>query len=175
MDWRQGKKGQMFSTELVLASAIFIAAIVIFVSIWNSMLISYLEEQKSREMQVSLIGISDMLVLTPGYPTNWEADVLGNASAFGLAGSPNVISPGKALALQNLNGSYLSVKEKMGAGRFDIFLSLNNSSSTFYTFGRRGDANDSTVQILRTSRLALLNGSAVTVNMQVWREKGRVA
>ena len=168
-------KGQMFTTELVLASAIFIAAIVIFVSIWNSMLTSYFEEQRDREMQVALNGISNMLVLSPGSPTNWEAGVLGNANAFGLASSPNVISHAKFAALQNLNSSYLSMKEKLGAGRFDLFMSLNNSTNTLYRFGLMGDSNDSSVKILRGSRLALLNDSVVTLNVQVWRTKGREA
>ncbi|MCX6772554.1 MAG: hypothetical protein NTV88_02170 [Candidatus Micrarchaeota archaeon] len=168
------KKGQMFSTELVLASAIFIAGIVIFVSIWNSMLTSYLEEQQSREMQVSLIGISDMLVLSPGTPANWEVGTLSDASAFGLASSPNIISTAKAQALQDLQGDYQKVKENMGAGRFDVFMSINSSTNTLYTFGLMGDANESTVEILHSSRLALLDGEAVTINVQTWRTKGRI-
>ena len=165
----------MFSTELVLASAVFIAAIVIFVSIWNSMLASYLEEQHSREMQATLMGVSDMLVLSPGTPADWEEGALSDASAFGLASSPNVISAAKANALQGLKGDYQKVKENMGAGRFDVFMSINDSASTLYSFGMMGDSNDSTVEILRTSRLALMNGEVVSVNVQAWRAKGKVA
>jgi len=169
------KKGQMFSTELVLASAIFITGLIVFVSVWNSMLQTYFDEEADRELQTALLGISDMAVLSSGQPSSWEASALENASAFGLASSPNVISPSKASALQSLNAShYNTVKERMGAGRFGVFMSVNNSSSTFYRFGTIGDSNDSTVKILRASRLALLNNSVVTVNVQVWRTRGKV-
>jgi len=179
MDGRLGvhgvKKGQMFSTELVLASAIFITGLIVFVSVWNSMLQTYFDEQDERELQTALLGISDMAVLSSGQPSSWEAGALENASAFGLASSANVISPSKASALQSLNAShYNTVRERMGAGRFGVFISVNNSSSTLYRFGTLGDSNDSTVKILRASRLALLNNSVVTVNVQVWRTRGKV-
>ncbi len=167
-------KGQLFSVELVLASAVFMGALVAFVLVWNSMSAAYNEEQADLQMQTSLLGISDMAVLSPGYPANWETGVLGNASSFGLATSPNVLSGAKAGALQSLNSSYLDMKERMGAGRFDVFLSIGNSTGTFYTFGYAPDLNDTTVKAISSQRVALLNGSAVSVKVQLWRIKGKV-
>ena len=174
-------KGQIFSTELVLASGVFIAALVAFVFVWNSMSDNYQEGQQDMEMQTVLQGISDSLVLSPGYPTNWEAAATGGASSivlatssFGLADSPNGISGAKAAELQALNSSYLDVKERMGAGRFDVFVSIGDTNRTFYTFGYAPDLNDTTVRAISEQRPALLNGSAVTLKVQVWRIRGKV-
>ena len=168
------KKGQIFTTELVLSASIFMAALVAFVLVWNSMASTYYEEQRELEMQTSLIGISDMIALTPGYPSNWEVRAMENASSFGLATSPNVISGAKAGALQSLEYAYPTVKEHMGAGRFDVFLNISNSSNTLYTFGNPPDLNDSTVKVISSRRIALLNGSEVSVMVQAWRVKGKV-
>ena len=170
------KKGQIFSTELVLASAVFITALVVFVSSWNSMLQSYFDEEADLELQTSVLGISDMMALSPGEPSNWEAGVLDNASAFGLASEPNVISGAKFAALQSLNRTdYDAIKERMGAGRFGVYMELNNSSTRVYSFGVLANSNDSTVKSFTANRLVLLNDSVFTLRVQAWRTRSRVA
>lgn len=167
------KKGQMFSTELVIASAIFIAGIVLLVSFWNSLIAVYAEGQADVDMQTAALGISDMFALSAGVPSNWEAAVVDNASAFGLASSPNVISGAKFGALQALNAtSYLSLKEKMGAGKFDVYAELNNSTVRVYRFGIPGNLSDGLVKGYNVNRLVLLNDSIYTLRVQVWRNRG---
>lgn len=167
--------GQLFSSELVVASCFFIMALVIFTMTWYSMVNSYNEEQQDQQMQSVLLGVSDSLVLSPGDPSNWESSALENANSFGLASAPNRISDNKAAALQSLNATrYHRVKENMGAGQYDVYVSISNSTATLYQFGRRANSSNSLVQPFSNERLALLNDSVVQVYVQVWRAKGRL-
>lgn len=170
------KKGQLFSTELVLASAIFITAIIVFVAVWNAMLSSYYEEQADREMQAAVLGVSDMMALSPGEPSNWEAALMENASAFGLASSPNAVSTHKMQAMESMNATrYSTLKERMGAGRFDIFMAVNNSTATVFTFGQIGNTSDPALRSFTVQRLVTANGSVFTLRVQAWRYRGNAA
>ncbi len=166
-------RGQAFSAELVLSSAFFIMALVIFVGVWMNLRSSYFEEEKDREMQTSLGGISDMLALSPGEPSGWEGSTLENSSAIGLAYSPNRISERKASALQSLNSSYATVKERMGAGRSDVYLMIYNGSGAapLYQFGVAPDFDDSRVVTVSAERLVLLNSTPMLLRVQVWRTR----
>jgi hypothetical protein len=175
MEMRKHTRAQLFSSELVLASCFFIMALVIFTMTWYSMVNSYGEEQADQQMQSVLLGVSDSLVLSPGDPSNWESSVLEDASSFGLAAAPNRISGNKAATLQSLNATqYHRVKENMGVGQYDIYISISNFTSAIYQFGRRANSSNSLVQSFSNERLALLNDSIVRVYVQVWRQKGRL-
>ncbi len=166
-------KGQMVSTELVICSSIFMAALVVFLFAWNTISTAYYEEQASRDMETALAGISDMAVLSPGSPSNWEFSVLSNANSFGFATSPNVLSQGKLAALTELNGSYSSVKEKLGAGRFDISISVLDADGNAlpYGFGQGASTQNYSVVSASVERLALLGGQPARLQVQLWRLK----
>ncbi len=169
------KKAQIFSAELVIASALFIGALMLFVAIWAAMHSAYSEEKMEREMQTVLFGISDMLVLSPGEPSGWEQSEMENASAIGLATRSNRLSPTKFSKLESLNATnYQDIKESMGAGRFDIYIALNNSTALLYSFGISADLNNSTTLAISTERLVLMNDSIATLKVQVWGKKGRI-
>ncbi|MEM4348091.1 MAG: hypothetical protein QXN37_00795 [Candidatus Anstonellaceae archaeon] len=163
--------GQMLSTELVISSAIFVAALAIFLFSWNLVSNSYYEEQSMHDMQTILVGISDMFVLSSGVPSDWENDDFLKANAFGFASSRNVLSPSKLSALSPMNGYYDLVKEKMGAGPFDIYLSVidADSGSLLYSFGLEPDYTNS--KISSAERLAILDDKIVRVRVQIWKKK----
>jgi hypothetical protein len=170
----RAQKAQVFSAELVLASGFFIAAFVALYMAWYSMYWSYVEEQSDNDMKTVLFSIADMAVLSPGSPSNWEATAKENASSFGFATAPNRLSDSKLSVLQSLNSTqYYSVKEGMGAGRFDVYINVGNSTGTFYAFGIPASQNASMASAFSVQRMALLNDSIATVYVQVWRTKVR--
>jgi hypothetical protein len=170
----QPKKGQLVSTELVICISIFMAALVIFLLSWTSISASYYEEQADRDMEVALIGISDMAVLSPGSPPDWESTTVTESNAFGFARSRNVLSPNKLAALAVLDGYYETVKERMGAGKFGLSITVVSpaSGSTLYSFGKAVSSLNTTVSSISAERLALLDDEPVRVKVQVWRQKG---
>lgn len=174
----QGKKGQLISTEAILSFAIFLTGLMVFAFAWNFVSQAYYTDQAERQMQFALIAVSDAAVLSPGDPSGWEVSAAPqNASSFGFAQSRNVLSPTKLAALQSLNASnYDTVRERMGAGRFELYISVESQDGTVqYAFGNPAAAGSATVSAVSAERLALLNNQAVTLKVQVWRTKGRLA
>ena len=173
MATEKSSKGQMISTELVISASLFMAALVVFLYAWNTISAAYYEEQASRDMETALAGISDMAVLSPGSPPDWEYSALSNASSFGFSTSPGVLSRSKLAALPSLNQSYSSVKEKLGAGRFDISISVLDADGNAlpYAFGQEGSALNDSVVSSSTERLALLDGQPARRRVQLWRLK----
>ena len=169
----RSSRGQVLSTEVVVCMGLFTAALIALLAAWNSMHQSYLDEAGQAEMATALAGISDMAVLSPGEPAGWEAGEIGDASAIGLASSPNVLSERKLSALQSLDETqYSEAKERMGAGRFGLYLSVSDAGGVIHSFGRQADYSDSSVQALDSGRLALLDGKVVRVRVQLWRKRG---
>lgn len=155
-----------------MAFSFFLAAMLIFLASWNSMFATYYREATMRQMQTSLIGISDMLVMSQGEPADWEFGALENASSFGLAVSRNSLSTQKLSAMQSLNSSYDKVRENMGAGASQLYVAVKDTGgSALYAFGNPFDPADPTVLSASADRLALLDGALVKVTVQVWRSK----
>ncbi len=167
------RKGQILSTEIILALSLFMGSIVVFILAWGYISSSYFSEQADRQMQVALIGISDAAVLTPGDPADWETNARENASSFGFASSRNIISAQKLSALQSLNTSYYDrVRERMGAGRFELYLEVRDTAgNSLYRFGKQAGISTNSTAALSIDRLALLNDSLATLRIQLWRNK----
>lgn len=175
MDIFKHSRGQLFSTEIIISFSLFLAAILVFIFVWNSIFSSYAEEQSDRRMEVSLLGISDMAMLSPGDPQDWEGTAMENASAFGLATSRNVLSEKKLYAMQSLFASnYTMMRERMGAGGYGLYIEVDGSGGTvLYDFGQAADPANGSISQATSDRLAILNGNVVNVKVQVWRVKGQ--
>jgi len=172
----QSKKGQIFSTELILSVSIFLAALLIFLFVWNSIFTYYTEEQSERKMQVALIGISDMAVFSPGDPQDWEETSGIDANSFGFVSSRNVLSEKKLFAAQRIFASnYSEIKARMGAGGYGLYFEVRDAQNglTYYNFGNDADAANSSVSQSTSERLALLGDKLVVMKIQLWRVKGR--
>ena len=169
----RSSRGQLVSTELVICSSIFLAALVIFLLVWSAISSAYRDEQANRDMQIELIGISDMAVLSPGDPPDWEMTAPTNASAFGFAQSPNVLSPAKLSALALLNQTYAISKERMGAGKYGLYIAVLgwDGSQLPYSFGEQVTASNGSIVSFSAERLALLGGTPVRLVVQIWRNK----
>lgn len=167
---KKSRRGQIFSLEVMVTFSFFLAALLIFMASWNAISASYAREAALRGMQVSLLGISDMFVMSQGDPQNWEIGALENASAFGFASYRGVLSSQKLSKLQALNASYAKVKESMGAGQADIYIEVDSTGGgMLYNFGVPHGALGAGAITTSAQRLAMLDGSLVKVNVQLWR------
>jgi len=165
------QKGQMLSTEIVLAMVLFMASLTAFLFTWNSISSTYSQELQQRQLQVALTSISDQMVLSTGDPQDWEFSTLQDSNSFGLAQSRGILSPQKLSALQTLNASYYDqVREGMGAGRFDLYMETVDvaSGEVLYRFGKMVDRSEIYQASASIDRLALMNNSMVRLRVQLW-------
>lgn len=163
-------RGQILSIEIMLTFSFFLASVMIFMVAWNAISLSYQEEAEERQLESSLIGISDMAVMSQGYPVDWEVGARENASAFGLAISRGILSPQKLSALQSLNSSYDRLREGMGAGSAELYMEVEGEAGRLYEFGRPLPSGPR-FHSASAERLAVLEGSLVKVKVHLWRER----
>jgi len=122
-------KGQFFSPDLIIALGVFIFSMVLF---WTASNFIYAQVNifKDRvESDEIAHSVMNSLVLSSGQPINWEEFSLSDINSFGLVHSNNFLDENKLVSLVNLLNSsdYNLVRGKLGAGKFNIELSLIDS------------------------------------------------
>lgn len=166
--------GQILSTDLVISLSMFLAALLIFMLVWSTIAYTYWESMADIDMQSALISVSDVLVFSPGSPAGWEFSQ-ANASSYGLSASKNKLSGSKLSALSSaFYSNYSDAKERVGAGRFDIYVSVETAEGgpQLYGFGRLPSGSGQQISTASAERLAMLDGALVKVKVQLWRQKG---
>ncbi len=165
-----GKRGQFFSPDLIIATGVFVFALVLFFSssISDFGQAELYEERKSADETAH--ALLNSLLLSPGDPPNWEEYLLDDVNAFGLVHAPNVIDSNKVIVLINhLNedSNYDSTRQKLGASIFDLQLNLRNSSGALIDVNgvQLSGGKIATDALLQFSykRMALFNGSFAVV------------
>jgi len=171
---KKAKHGQFFSTEIILTFSVFVAALMIFLLVWNNLLYSYDEEQMDQRMQMTLAGLSDSLVLTQGDPANWEQGAAGMANSIGLATSRNVLSQAKIDRLF-MGGACEDANLRAKMGGYSFFIVIRSANGTVMnSMGCRPSALlNSTVSTATANRVGILNGQVVNMNVVLWRIRGQ--
>lgn len=167
-------RGQILSTDLVISLSMFLAALLIFMLVWSTISYSYWESMADIAMQSALLSMSDTLVLSSGSPAGWEFSG-ANATSYGFAISRNVISRAKLSAIsRDFYENYHDSKERIGAGRFDVWVSVESAEggARLYGFGRLPAGGGQQFSTASMERLCLLDGQLVKVRLQLWRQKG---
>ncbi|MFH2105904.1 MAG: hypothetical protein ABII22_01475 [Candidatus Micrarchaeota archaeon] len=156
-------KGQIWSTDLLIASLVMLAIFFIFVISWNNLGYNWNSSQIQNKIYFAALFASDALIAQDS--GNWEnEETLENATSFGIVGERNELDNKKLSRLASAN--YTVVKEKLGIEGYGLFINITNGSGTFYVFGVKPTNYDQTVVV---ERLAILNGSVVKVKVNVWQ------
>jgi hypothetical protein len=151
--------------DFVAGLFIFIFMLAYFLVLWDSYSGRYVATASSIDMETTAMGIADQLVSTGGSPANWTASPL-TAQSIGLAWRQNELDPYRLSALSSL--PYANAKEILGVGReFMIKVeTLDNGRLATYPANGTGAYNSS--KAVEVTRMAMMNGSAVNVKVQVY-------
>ncbi|MEM3555135.1 MAG: hypothetical protein QXF56_00195 [Candidatus Micrarchaeia archaeon] len=161
-------KGQVISTDMLVAFVIFLFILDASVLLWGEKLAKAKQIEDERWLEDVARAASNQL-LTPGDPADWE--VSGSSlNSFGLTSSDNVIKWEKFERMEELAQepeSYYSVKRALGLECCEVWFGVTYSNGTVIkSFGEIPPKNKSVISI---DRKALLNSSVVTVRIEVWR------
>lgn len=172
---RNQMKGQLFSSEILVSFSIFLGAVLVYLFAWNSLQANYMHEMADAKMQSVLLGLSDVMVLSPGDPSDWETGAGMGANSFGLAASENELSSEKIYMMQYYFASnYSTMRDRMGAAGYEIFMNVSNpDGDVLYSFGSLADTDNETISAVEANRLAMLGGELVNVRMQLWHTAGK--
>ena len=162
-------KGQIFSTDFILASIVFlfILTMTIIYSTDVSNHTYLLEKERSR--QLSSLAVANALLYSGGNPANWETfPDLNNVSGIGIVSNRNEIQEEKLQQLVDLNaGNYSKAKELLGASAYGLRVSVLRlqDKQSLAEFGLEPGSEESTTAI---NRIAFYDGQEVILRVKVF-------
>jgi len=164
-------KGQMFSTDFILASIafLFILTMATISSTEIASRIELIEEGQARDN--AAMQAANALLLGEGSPANWEnlAD-LNTVSSLGIARNRNYVDAAKLQRLVDLNSdNYLGVRQLLGLQGYGLKVSVLNmqSNQSLAEFGLEPVGEEKTSAV---NRIASYNGTDVIVRVKVFKE-----
>ena len=160
------RKGQIAGVDVLVASVIFIFIFVALRGVWLNNISTAENTANATEMQLLATQSLDVLLKTPGYPTNWSPSSIDSNTIIGLADKPLVINSKKLSDFNSLcqivNGvdtNYEIVKGLLGLGKYEYKFELNSYSSSDENFSC-GKTIRSTGAIAAVKRVVYFGGRA---------------
>lgn len=125
------RRGQVFSTDLILSAFIFVVILNVSYLMWTET-----HEQQNvltpeKIMQQEASFIASFLVRTPGYPDDWAS---GTVEILGLAQPDHVIQDAKLDELDTMTEA--QIQDAMGISGTSFLINITNTSRTMHVVGR---------------------------------------
>ncbi len=156
------KRAQISSIDLVLAIIVFSLLFVFFVSNWSTTVSSAKNAMKKNRMEFAAISATDLLLKSPGSPSNWE-QAPSSVQMIGLASTPYTLSAAKLGNFTAMN--YSQQKDLLGMQEQFYFYIDNAAGTRLYEDGNLTVKSNSIVSI---TRYGILNGNKVKIGMMVY-------
>ena len=172
-------KGQVFSSEVVMAYFIFSLTLVIVLFLWNISFRQIKNSEKFYLLEETAFNLGEKLVKTSGFPNNWTKE---NVISVGLTSSPNeprVLDESKILEfVYMMNSSYYYEETRgsiLGIGKYEFYFNLTDINGTTIKIQNvschTGKIPENTNEMITVTRTALLNGEIVRLILTVWYGK----
>lgn len=147
--------------DFVFASLLFILILGFTVVAYSNYSDIYLINEEKRNLEASALSVSELLVKSKGYPTDWENDV-SNVQVIGLADSENVLDLDKVTAFGSI--TYNETKDLFGIE--NEFLITIKSVDRRSMFSKGSElVNTSSVSI---ERIVYFNRSVCRLGVRVY-------
>lgn len=153
-------KAQIFSTDFVVASVIFIL-ILIMLEVHTQNIYDKIEKQENMFYYENLISTTDTLLLYQGYPKYWNES---NVEVLGIAERPNYLNRTKVEQMMGLSEN--QIKTLLNLEDRNFYFTLENSTEIMFEKGDVDWADAETVYII--NRNAVMDENAVKIRFLVW-------
>ncbi|MBR9678524.1 MAG: hypothetical protein GOU97_04510 [Nanoarchaeota archaeon] len=155
-------KAQIFTTSMIFTVVLFIVILGIGARMWDYLSLTQKDVTRTRELELMVTRVSDLLVSTPGQPYNWTTDV----ECFGLStNKPGVLDAGKVKLFYDYSlNNYSFVKERLGIEGYDFSFRLVNGSATLYSYNWTFDYSR---DLSKSERIVLLNDTPMIFELVV--------
>lgn len=160
------KKSQIFSIDLNVSLFLFISFTLFSIFLYNYTSTQVDDYISLREMENLAVLSTDTLVLSSGFPSDWNST---NFIAIGLADEENVLNYTKLLEFND--SEYYSVKLMITQGLYDFYVNVTYfDGSVVLTYGDTDISSSKFVVPLR--RFCLLDDGTrrpVYFDMVIWK------
>jgi len=163
----KNQKGQIFTTDLLMASTVFLFILVLSIVYSNHVALRVYSWEKANERESAALLASRALVLSKGEPSNWEMLPLEDINSIGLVDSKNVLSVEKLQRLVDLNAlHYQEAKALIGLAKYNALITVSDLNSQL--LAEFGIAPDKNSEVSSFTRLALEGNRIVLVKVKVF-------
>ena len=163
MLYSKNNKGQVITTDFILAMIILVFVLQIALSLWNNEIEDFRLKERRIEMEKLALGITDMLVRSPGNPGDWENRNITEIT-LGLAGEDHVLDIQKVSKLFTLPQD--SVKKILGIENYDFFFAITFTNGE--VIEEYGTSSADAKEVVVARRLVLYNNTETYLNFGLW-------
>jgi nitrogen fixation-related uncharacterized protein len=153
-------KGQIFSTDFLIACSIFIVAVGVLFIYWRYAS-SQIEETRNLNDMNEKLYLASQVLFTEGVPKYWSSE---NVVQLGLENN-HMFNQTKMNSLSLLD--YSKVLTLVGSENYYVYYRLHDeNNSTLFEFGvYPSDARN----VMKAERIGILNQSIAIVEVLLWR------
>ncbi|MBU1197067.1 hypothetical protein KJ765_00995 [Candidatus Micrarchaeota archaeon] len=165
----------MFSSDFAIGLLVFLVVLALILPLWDNIRFHTVESANQRMIHSRALAVSDMLVRSPGSPSDWNETSVQSA---GLANTEHLLNVTKVLLFMNaLESDYYHIKSLIGIPRYDLNVSVTDANGTPLTIQgnetRFGRDSSSARDVISVTRIALLQWNEtsrqiVNLNVVVW-------
>jgi len=120
------KKGQTSMIDMLIASFLFIGLVTLIMVTWTNYNNRLNERLVYDQIQIKAFQVSDLLVKSPGSPTNWEENI-SSLKVIGLADTDRILSRNKINAFAN-NLTNETIKKTLNLEDYNFYFLLNDTT-----------------------------------------------
>ena len=161
------EKGQIFTTDFIFASAIFLTILIAAMTFGNTISNQLDLKEKSMARDEAGFHAANSLLSSVGEPKNWQNQNIADINAIGLVNGQNIIDNSKLQKLIDLNSTnYQDVKDLLGLAKYELHISIQDLNGSIYREFGLAPGNENEVSAIR--RIALWEKKEVIVKTQVW-------
>jgi hypothetical protein len=114
-------KGQGLIIDFSLGFFVFIIIFITITNAFNSKIEDINKKNDLEAMRIKAGNSMNLLIRSPGEPSNWENLPISSVKYIGLASNDRNILETKLSAFSNLGENYFEGKRKIGLAEYDFF------------------------------------------------------
>lgn len=165
----KGKKGQIFSTDLLFASTALIFMLLTLFYYSNSQEARISAFEKQKEMKETAFYSAALLAENPGSPDKWDGYSLDGITSIGLAESSNALQKSKIEKMAALcSADCNSMKEKIGLSKYSFRLGITNAKSGGLVYSIMNSLPGPNSDVASYSRIVYFDGNVMILKLEVF-------
>jgi hypothetical protein len=165
-------KGQIFTSDFIISVFIFLTVFITANLLWVDLASQIKTDAEKTEMQTLSLTVSDILVKTPGVPTNWTT---ANVISLGLASDENILNKTKILDFLAIN--YNRTRELLAMPGYNLYIVMKYRNGTIVELDGQlvahgANISSAAMNIVKSQRVVVvreLQSPIVNFNVMVWK------
>jgi hypothetical protein len=159
------ERGQV-SLDLIVSVSLFFIFFIFVLAILSQFDVRFSTGRTVADLERKAIGISDLFVQGPGYPSGWDRDT-STAQVLGLSQNDHEVDANKVTVLKNLaDTDYGKFRQLLGAEDSEVYFSVKYINAS--VIKQAGNFSSGTVHQIVLQRRVLYSGAWAILEVGVW-------